>query len=154
MRLHDHLAFRARIQPDAEFACFGARRLDYRSADAESSRIANALVAAGLGIGDRVAVLATNCLEFALFYYAASKAGVVPVPLNYRLAPAEWAWILNDSGARLLVARGGLVEALDRVRNELTSIGTFVALEAERPGWQSWADFLDGHAGTPPARSM
>ena len=48
--------------------------------------------------GARVAFLAKNCAEFVLFYYGAAKAGVVPVPLNYRLAPPEWSYIVNDAG--------------------------------------------------------
>ena len=103
MRLHDTLEYQARARPDAEFAVMGGCRLAYGEADAAANRLANALVAAGLAAGDRVAFLAHNCLEYMLFYYAASKAGVVPVPLNYRLAPPEWAYILKDSGAKLMI---------------------------------------------------
>src|SRR5215471_4222656 len=104
MRLHDLLEHRARASPELEFAVDGSRRLLYGEADAQANRIAHALLAAGLLPGDRFAVLAKNCLELALLYYAGSKAGVVPVPLNYRLAPSEWAWIANDAQAKLLVA--------------------------------------------------
>ena len=90
LRLHDFLDYRARIQPEGECAVFGEQSPSYAEADAEANRIANALAASGLERGDRAAVLAKNCLEYALFYYGASKAGVVPVPLHYRLAPPEW----------------------------------------------------------------
>ena len=45
-------------------------------------RIANALVRSGIEPGERVAVLAKNCIEYVLFYYAASKTGAVPVPFR------------------------------------------------------------------------
>ena len=127
MRLYDYLEYRARTSPELEFAVDGERRLLYGEADAQANRIAHALAAAGLEPGDRFAVLSKNCLELALIYFAASKAGVVPVPLNYRLAPAEWAYILNDSGATLLVARGELAAAVDSVCQELPRVRRRVA---------------------------
>jgi len=95
MRLHDMLDYQARERPSAEFAVQGNRRLTYREALLEVHQLAHALVSVGLQIGDRVAILAKNRLESLLLYFATSKTGVVPVPLNYRLAPPEWAYILS-----------------------------------------------------------
>src|SRR3712207_7937839 len=103
MRLHDFLEYWAREQPDAEFAVLSRRRLTYGEALAAANRLADALVGAGLRIGDRAAVLSKNSLEYLLVYFGASKAGVVLVPLNYRLAPPEWTYILNDAGPRVLL---------------------------------------------------
>jgi acyl-CoA synthetase (AMP-forming)/AMP-acid ligase II len=153
MRLHDMLEFRARLQPDVDFAVFGEERISYAEADARANRIAHALLAAGLVVGDRVAVLAKNCIDYALLYFGASKAGVVPVPLNYRLAPPEWSYIVNDAGAKLLLARDDLAAAIDPVRSELGSVKRCVALGAaptEREGWESWDSFLDRHPETSP----
>ena len=75
------------------------------------NRLANAFVNAGIRKGDRVAILSKNSIEYVMVYYAASKAGVAPVPLNYRLSPAEWAYIINDSRANALIASGEYVEA-------------------------------------------
>ena len=105
LRLHDTLDYHAREHADVDFAIEGERRLSYLEAVAHANRLANALIAEGFELGDRVAFLSKNSIEHALFYYACSKAGVVPVPLNYRLAPPEWEFILNDAGARLLVAQ-------------------------------------------------
>jgi acyl-CoA synthetase (AMP-forming)/AMP-acid ligase II len=89
MRLHDFLEYWARTTPEADFAVFRGERPSYAEADARANRIAHALAAAGLEPGERAAILARNCTDYALFYFAASKAGVVPVPLNYRLAAPE-----------------------------------------------------------------
>jgi len=148
MRLHDYLEYRARTSPELEFAVDGPRRLLYGEADALANRIARAL-AARLEPGERFAVLAKNCLELALVYFAASKAGVVPVPLNYRLAPTEWAFIVNDAGARLLVARAELAAAIDGVRAELPGVRHRVAIGGTPPGWEEWESFLAGQAGDP-----
>jgi fatty-acyl-CoA synthase len=154
VRLQDPLEYRARLQPDVEFAVMGGDRVSYAEAEAGANRIAHALVAAGLEVGDRVAVLAKNCIEFVLFYYGAAKAGVVPVPLNYRLAPPEWVYIVNDSSAKLLVAAGELADAVDAVRDELVSVKSHVALGAEPKGWKSWEAFLGGQPDTPPQRDI
>src|SRR3990170_3137785 len=111
MRLFDHFDYHAREMPDAEFAVFGARRMSWGEARDEANRIANALATAGLGPGDRAAFLAKNSIEAVLFFYGAAKAGVVPVPLNYRLAPPEWSYIVKNAGAAVLVADGGLATA-------------------------------------------
>ena len=68
-------------------------------------------------------MLAKNCIEYALLYFAASKAGVVPVPLNYRSAPAEWAFVLNDAEARLVIASAPYVADIDALRSSLPGVG-------------------------------
>jgi acyl-CoA synthetase (AMP-forming)/AMP-acid ligase II len=153
MRLHDSLEYWAHTTPDADCAVFGGQRLSYAAADARANRIAHALVAAGLEVGERVAILAKNCADYALFYYAASKAGVVPVPLNYRLAPPEWAFIVGDAGAKLLIAQGDLAAAIDPVRAELPALKRAIAIGAAPAGWEEWEEFLAGHSEAPPDRA-
>ena len=132
-RLHDDLDYRAREHGDTDFAVLGDRHLTYAEAALRVNRIANALIAEGLEIGDRVACLSKNSIEHALLYYGCSKAGVVPVPLNYRLAAPEWEFILNDSGAKLLIAQPELAAALEPVRGSST-----------RPPWPSAAGRATG----------
>src|SRR5689334_8337940 len=102
MFLHSFLDYWAREQPDAEFAIQHGRRMTYGQALAAANQLANALRGSGLQVGDRFAVLAKNRVEYILLYLAASKAGVVPVPLNYRLAASQWSAVLEDAQARLL----------------------------------------------------
>jgi len=131
----------AREQPDAEFAVQGPRRLLYREALALANRIAHALRARGLGPGDRVALLSKNSIELALWYYACSKAGVVPVPLNYRLAPPEWQYIVDDSGAQLLFAQAELARAVEPVRAALRTVRHSIVIGDPVPGWECFDDF-------------
>ncbi len=145
MLLHDSLDFYARERADRLCIEFGDRRISYREAREHADRLARALVDAGLRPGERFAVLAKNCAEYPLFYAAGSKSGAVPVPLNYRLAPREWAYIVADAGARLVIARGELVEPLETMRAELEEIGTWVSLDGPRPdGWIDYAGWLAG----------
>jgi fatty-acyl-CoA synthase len=149
MRLHDFVDFLGREHPGRDFAVCGERRLRYGEALAESNRLANALCAAGIEKGNRFAYLAKNCIEYPLVFLAASKIGAVPVPLNYRLAPPELAYIANDSGSKLLIARGELVEGIEEVRSELKSVEILVAQDAPpRPGWESYEDWVGAQPGT------
>jgi acyl-CoA synthetase (AMP-forming)/AMP-acid ligase II len=153
--LHDFVDFFGREHPNREFAVCGDRRLSFGEAVAESNRLANALAAMGLTRGERFAYLAKNCLEYPLIFLAASKVGAVPVPLNYRLAPPELAYITNDSGSRVLIARGEYVDVIDGVRSDLKSVETFVAQDAAaRAGWESYADCVGAQSVTPPDRAI
>jgi acyl-CoA synthetase (AMP-forming)/AMP-acid ligase II len=150
MRLHDFVDYRAREHADAEFAVQGERRVTYREALARTNQFANALVAAGLEPGERIAVLSKNSVEYALMYYACSKAGVVPVPLNYRLASNEWSYIINDCGASLVIAADEYVGAIDGIRSELGNVRTFVGVNIEgMDGIEGWQDFGRWTAGLP-----
>jgi len=151
MRLFDHLDWHARERPGNPFAWFAGQEITYGEAQARANQIANALLAEGLAPGARVAFLAKNCTEYALFYFGAAKAGVVPVPLNFRLAPAEWSYIVNDSGAELLFARGPLVAAIDPIRGELGSVKRFLAIDAPPPkGWEAYETWVSRNPASSP----
>jgi acyl-CoA synthetase (AMP-forming)/AMP-acid ligase II len=127
------------------------RTLSYADAAAQSHRLARALLASGLGPGDRFGLLAKNALEYLLFFLAGSKTGIVPVPLNYRLAPPELAYILNDARARLVVARGECALALEPVRASCPDAKTWVALDAPAaPGWTDYHEWIGRESSSPP----
>ena len=150
MLLHDALEFHARLRPGDVALRDSRRSWIYAELDRQAGRAAALLAEAGIQPGDRFAVLAANCLEYYAWYYGAAKAGAVIVPLNPRLAPPEWAYIVGDSEARLLIARGGLVEQSDGVRAELSSVTDLLALEAEPPaGWEDLAERLDAVGAAP-----
>ena len=154
LRLHDTLDYRAREHGDVDFAVQGTRRIAYAEAVVQANRLANALIEEGLEPGDRVAYLSKNSIEHALFYYACSKAGVVPVPLNYRLAPPEWEFILNDAGAKLLVAQPEFAQSLEAVRGELGCVKNFFAVNGDAPGWGAYDEFVASGSDRTPDREI
>jgi acyl-CoA synthetase (AMP-forming)/AMP-acid ligase II len=106
---------------------------------------AGAIQAAGLERGSRVAVLSKNCVSYLAMYLGAAKAGVVLVPLNFRLVPSEWAYIVNDAGAELLVAGPEYVDDVEAHRDEIKTVGAFVTLGAETPeGWKAFDSWIAG----------
>jgi acyl-CoA synthetase (AMP-forming)/AMP-acid ligase II len=153
MRLHDYLDYHARERSDTDFAVLGERRMTYAQAEAEANRLANGLASVGLEKGDRVAVLSKNSIEYALLFYGASKAGVVPVPLNYRMAAPEWVYIINDAQAKMLVTSAAYVSIVDGFRGELETVERFVAIDASGPeGWDDYRRWIADEAPTPPDR--
>ena len=142
MLLHDYLDHRAKLHPDRELAVFGDTALSYADGADHVGRLAAALVDAGLCVGDRVAYLSKNTLEYGLFYFAASKAGVVPVPLNYRLVPREWSYIVADAGAKAIFAQSEFVDGIDSIKGELPAVENYVCVDEGRSGWDSHDHWL------------
>jgi len=153
MRLHDSLDYWAGVRPGTEFAVQGERRLTYREALDTVNRLANAFVAAGLRADDRVAVLSKNNIEYVLLYFAASKAGVAVVPLNYRLAVPEWTYILDDAQPRILIAAGQYLATIDGFRSKLETVERFVVSDAvSLAGWENLHEWLSKEPDAPPER--
>ncbi len=154
IRLHDTLEYQARENADTAFAILGDQSISYAEADRQANRLANALIAEGLEPGDRVAYLSKNSIEHAIFYYGAAKAGVVPVPLNYRLAPPEWSFIVADAGAKLLIAQPELAAGIDSVRDELGSVARHLSANGETAGWDSYDAFVASGGTDRPDRGV
>ena len=99
-----------------------------------------------------MAVLAKNALWYPILYFAAAKAGVVLVPVNWRLAPQEWLGVLSDAEPSVLVAGDQCIDGVEDIRGELRSIEHFVAEGAEpRRGWEALARWMSEGSATPPA---
>jgi acyl-CoA synthetase (AMP-forming)/AMP-acid ligase II len=110
----------AQLFPDRVAARDLERTMTFRQWNARSCRLANALLGLGLGKGKRVAVLAYNCVEWLEIYAATAKAGLVTVPVNFRLVGAEIAYIVENCEAAALIVQDALVETVEQVRAELS----------------------------------
>jgi fatty-acyl-CoA synthase len=109
----------------------GDQRLTYAQFAERAARLAGALRQAGVRSGDRVAFLSSNCHRLLEAYYGVLEAGAVLLPLNIRLAPAELAFILNDSGARLLFLEQQFLPMVDSFRRDTPGVQAFFLLDAE-----------------------
>ncbi len=110
----------ARLFPNKLGARDLARSMTFREWNERSCRLANALLGMGLAKGDRVAILAYNCLEWMEIYVALAKAGLVAVPINFRLVGSEIFYIVEDAEARALVVQDDLLEGIEAVRPDLS----------------------------------
>ncbi len=103
----DVLRAHARERPDAVAFTFGEEELTFRQLDAGSSRVAQGLASMGIGKGDRVAYLGKNHPLYFEALLGAAKLGAVMVPVNWRLAAPEIAYILDDSTAKVVFVGAG-----------------------------------------------
>src|SRR5713101_3988459 len=97
----------------------GDLRLTYAQFADRAARLAGALRKLGIQPGDRVAYLSANCHRLLEGYYGVLEAGAVLLPLNIRLTPAELAYILNDSGATVLIFHEMFMPMVQGFRAEL-----------------------------------
>ena len=114
----------------------GADSFTYAEFGDRAARLAGALREAGIRAGDRVAFLSTNCHRLLEAYYGVLEAGAVLLPLNIRLAAHEIAYILNDSGAKMLLLEGQFQSMVESFRPELSTVEKFVMLDGPaQAGW-------------------
>lgn len=102
MTVASHVAHNAARFPGKTALIQEGRSLSYAELDAQSNRIANALIAYGVKPGERVAMLMGSCIEWVTLYVAIGKAACTAVPFNYRLTAREIAVVLEDSQSSLL----------------------------------------------------
>lgn len=120
----------------------GNRRLTFRDVDERSNRLAQALLALDGTKGERVALLLRNCAEFLEVDWALAKANKVKVPLNTRLNPREWLYILQNSGATTLVYHSAFAEFAEVVSQEGTDVRRLIRVgEGSGPG-EGYEDLL------------
>lgn len=103
MQVHELFDYHATQRPDDCCLIFNGEKLSYGTVGDMARTIAAGLAAEGVQAGHRVAILCQNCPEYLAFLMACSQLGAVAVPLNYRLAPAEIAYVLADAQVHLLL---------------------------------------------------
>ncbi|MDN5913561.1 MAG: AMP-binding protein [Pseudonocardia sp.] len=134
MRLHDPLEYWARRRPELRVAT-GPDGVSYGEASAVTSAWAVRFGELGLRPGDRLALASANHPDAVLTLLAASKAGLVTVPLNPRLRAEDYAGFLRDSDARAVVGSPSRAEALEEAAEGLDL--PLLLIGGERPGWQA-----------------
>ncbi|MFI9240435.1 acyl-CoA synthetase [Streptomyces sp. NPDC053079] len=116
-----------------------------------ANRLVHALRTAGLREGDAFATVLPNGPEFLTAHLAATQAGFYLVPVNHHLLASEIAWIVADSGAKVLIAHERWAAAATAAADEagLPAAGRHAV--GDIAGFRPYAALLDGHPGTPPA---
>jgi fatty-acyl-CoA synthase len=124
-----------RLYSASEAVVDGAVRLTYGEFFERCDRWSAALQQMGVRRGDRVVYIAPNTHAQLESFYAVPQAGGVLVPVNYRLTANDFAYMINHSGARVVCVHEAYLDAVDSIRNQLTGVDHFVALEGARAGW-------------------
>jgi fatty-acyl-CoA synthase len=131
-----------RLYPSREAVVDGDLRWTYAQFGERCDRWSAALQAMGVTRGDRVAYIAPNTHAQLTSFYAVPQIGAVLVPINYRLAPDEFAYLIEHSGASVVCADGDYLDAVDGIRPRLTRVRHFVALDRARDGWLDYESLV------------
>jgi fatty-acyl-CoA synthase len=110
------VAMNAYLTPDKIGARDLSRSLTFGRWNERACRLAGALIGLGLDKGDRIAVLAYNCLEWLEIYAAVAKAGLVIVPINFRLVAGEIQYLIENSEAKAFIVQHSLLDCVDVIR--------------------------------------
>ncbi len=113
----------------------GDQRWTYNEFLDRCDRWSHALQRLGVVPTDRVAYIAPNTHAQLEGFYAVPQLGAVIVPLNYRLLPADWAYMINHSGSRVVCVHADYLDLVDSIRHEMPAVEHFVALEGGGEGW-------------------
>jgi long-chain acyl-CoA synthetase len=114
--------------PDKLAVIHGEVRLTWKDFNDRINSLANALIDMGMQKGDRCAILELQSHRYAELYLAMAKAGIIAVPLNYRLAPKELAFMINDSGSKGIFAESRFCNMIDQIRDGCDTLKTFVGM--------------------------
>jgi acyl-CoA synthetase (AMP-forming)/AMP-acid ligase II len=161
----------ARTFPENLAVVHGPRRFTYAQFNARVNRLANALARLGIGRGDQVALLQYNYPETLESMFGCFKAGCAVVPINFRLHPNEYAFIIDHSESKAVILSGeftddilAIRERIPRARHLITLAGGGPLLEyevllaAESPAWTdvavhpddlAWLFYTSGTTGLP-----
>ena len=121
MSFDDFIRHWAEVRPERTIFEEAGEQLSFSGLERLSRHMAAAFAASGIAKGDRIAWYGKNSALYFELLIAAGRVGVVLVPIGWRLAPAEVAFILEDTGARLVFAGDDFVEAAKEVAAQLST---------------------------------
>jgi fatty-acyl-CoA synthase len=153
LNLGEIVSAHARLWPEKIGARDSRRSLTFAQWNERACRLANALHALGLRKGDRVAVLAYNRVEWMEIYIALAKAGLVAVPVNFRLVGPEIQYIVEHSAAKAFVVQDELASAVEGLRGGLgIAEESWIYLGDNAPrGWTGYEALIARGSASEPA---
>ncbi|MBF2755366.1 MAG: long-chain fatty acid--CoA ligase [Gammaproteobacteria bacterium AqS3] len=150
MQHYDWSAHHAMRRPD-EVAIVNSdsgQKLSYAQLDERARRLAVHLQGLGQGRGERIAMLSPNCPELFELEFACGKIGTVLLPLNWRLTVPELEFILNDSGAKVLIYDAGFAETAQALAERCESVAHTIRIDIE----DAHSEYEQALAGADPAK--
>lgn len=135
MNVGDWIRKWSRLLPQKFAIIDGDRPFTYREVNERCNQMAHFLLEEGVSRGDRVGVLMYNSHEFMELYFALAKIGAICVPLNWRMAPPEIAYIVNDCRPTSLFFHDEFVDTAAFVKNNTDGVKFFVSLGKESIPW-------------------
>jgi fatty-acyl-CoA synthase len=119
----------------------GDTRLTYGQFGERVNCWASAMRALGVRKGDRVAMLSQNCHRVLEAFFGTPLLGSILMPLNFRLVPDDFDYIVNHGGAKVLIVEEGLTNLMDPIRDKLETVEHFVLASDYGARLEGWLDY-------------
>ncbi len=148
--LADVTRHHAALRPEAPAMIYDGHATSYGELDRLTSQVANALIADGVGPQARVAQLDKNSDLFFQLFFGTTKANAVLVSVNWRLAPPEIAYVINDAEAEILFVGEEFFPVIEKIRDQLRTVRKIVALGGRHPHWPDFLTWRDAQPATDP----
>lgn len=148
--LADIVRSHARNRPDATAIVYRERATNYGALDRLASRVANGLIAEGIGSQVRVAHLDKSSDSFFELLFGVAKANAVMVSVNWRLAAPEILHIVNDAEAEILFVGEEYFPVVESIRDRLTRVRKIVSLAGRHDDWEAFSAWRDRHSDGDP----
>ena len=148
--LAELVRYQASTRPETVAMAFRGRGTTYRKLDDCASLVATGLLAINTAPQMRVALLARNSAVFYEVLFGAAKARDVLLAVNWRLAPSEIAYILNDAEAEVLFVGEEFFPLVAQTRPELRTVKHVIALSDRDSEWEPYTIWRDRHSCTDP----
>ena len=118
----------ARYYPDNLATVFKDIHFTYKELNDRVNQVGNALLKAGIRRGDRVGILCYNCHFYQEIFYGISKTGGVATTINWRLAPRELEFIINDAEVRILFVADRFWGQIEPIRDKLSTVKQYIMI--------------------------
>jgi len=135
-----------RLYADREAVVDGPCRFTYREFFGRCDRWSAALQKLGVQPDERIATISPNTHAHLEAFYAVPQIGAVIVPINFRLTAADFAYILNHSGARVVCVHADYLDAIDSIRDQVPGVEHFIAFSGQKDGWIDYETTLAASA--------
>ncbi len=136
--------------PDKIATIHEGRETTWKEFESKTNQLANMLLANGLRKGDRISILSRNTDEYLQWYFGCAKAGVIIVPLNYRLSKGEMINLLKHSEPKAMVVSDEYLDTVDEIKGQLDVELFFGPGESNRDWIVTYQDKLTGYGEQPP----
>jgi acyl-CoA synthetase (AMP-forming)/AMP-acid ligase II len=153
MALGDVVRKHAALRGSAVATHFEGRDTTFADFDRHASQVANGLIALGVAPQKHIAYLGKNSDLYFELLFGAAKARVILAPVNWRLAPPEIAYIVNDCQAEVLFVGPEFVDGVRAFAKELTTVKHIIAMEGATPEWQDFSRWRDAQSDAEPDRT-
>jgi fatty-acyl-CoA synthase len=144
----------ARARAGALAMVFEGRTTTFGELDRLTNRVANGLIAAGQRPQARVAYFGKNSDRYFEVLLGALKANTVMVSVNWRLAPPEVAYVLNDAGCEVIFADAEFARLVESVGADCPRLRRRIVLDTEHEGWEHYSAWRDAESERDPCLAI